>query len=259
MCTKGLTPPVSVTAGITAQEYFDRRARLALSLQDGGVAVLAAADLKYRSGAVFYPYRQESNFLYLTGFLEPESMAVVRKTGPNFGDYTFHLFCRPKDPRAEQWSGPWSGLQAAQDVFNADEAGDINKIDSLLSPLIKDATRIYTDIETKKGGQPTGFGEIARQANNSVGTQPLKPLVSELRAIKSPAEIANMRKAGQASGRAITEAMRREWKTEKDLAAFLDYQFIVNGCDGPAYVPVVAGASRGRLIHYVHNLSLIHI
>lgn len=248
---------VAVTPGITAQEYFDRRAKLALSLPDNAVAILAAADLKYRSGAVFFPFRQESNFLYLTGFSEPEAMAVIRKTGANLGDYTFHLFCRPKDPRAEQWSGPWSGLQAAQDVFNADVAGDINKIDTLLPPLIKGASKMYTDIELSKGGYPTAFANLIRQADKSAGTEALQPMVNQLRAIKSPAEIANMRKAGQASGRAITEAMRREWRTEKDLAAFLDYQFIVNGCDGPAYVPVVAGAPRGGMIHYVQNSAAL--
>jgi intermediate cleaving peptidase 55 len=117
-----------VTPGISAQEYADRRAKLAFSLPDDAVAVLPSAEVKYRSGAVFYPFRQESNFLYLTGFSEPQSLAVIRKTGPSLGDYTFHLFCRPKDAFAEQWSGPWSGLRAAEDVFNADEAASIHDL-----------------------------------------------------------------------------------------------------------------------------------
>ncbi|KAL2147469.1 hypothetical protein VTI28DRAFT_9369 [Corynascus sepedonium] len=137
--------PGEITPGITAQEYADRRAKLAHSLPDGAVAVLPSAEVKYRSGAVFYPFRQESNFLYLTGFSEPQSLAVIRKTGPSLGDYTFHLFCRPKDAFAEQWSGPWSGLRAAEDVFNADEAGDINAVATLLPPLLRSASRIYTD------------------------------------------------------------------------------------------------------------------
>jgi intermediate cleaving peptidase 55 len=246
-----------VTPGITAQEYFDRRAKLALSLADGGVAVLAAATLKYRSGAVFFPYRQESNFLYLTGFSEPEAVAVIRKTGPNFGDFTFHLFCRPKDARAEQWSGPWSGLQAAQDVFNADQAGSVFDINSLLPPLLDGSSIIYTDIASS-GSQATDVARLIHVAHKRVKTEPLQNMVNRLRAIKSTAEISNMRKAGQASGRAITEAMRRQWTKEKDLWAFLDYQFIANGCDGPAYVPVVAGGPRGGMIHYVHNTAVLN-
>ncbi|KAL1864514.1 hypothetical protein VTK73DRAFT_5817 [Phialemonium thermophilum] len=246
-----------ITPGITAQEYHDRRAKLALSLPDGAVAVLAAAELKYRSGPVFFPFRQESNFLYLTGFSEPEAMVVIQKTGPRHGDYTFHLLCRPKDPQAEQWSGPWSGLQAAQDVFNADVAGDISNVESILPPLVKGATWIYTDIEMNKAGHPTDFANLVRRANSTVGVQRLQPLVNRLRAIKSSAEIANMRKAGQISGRVISDAMRRDWKTEKELETFLNYQFTVSGCDGPAYVPVVAGGPRGCGIHYVQNNAML--
>lgn len=71
--------------------------------------------------------------------------------------------------------------------------------------------------------------------------------------MKSDAEIANMRKAGQASGRAFTEAMRQAWTTEKDLNAFLEYTFKRNGCDASAYVPVVAGGRNASQIHYVRN------
>jgi intermediate cleaving peptidase 55 len=69
---------------------------------------------------VFYEFHQESNFFYLTGFNEPEAVAVIQKVGSS-GDYVFHLFLRPKDARAEQWDGARSGEQAALDVFNADE------------------------------------------------------------------------------------------------------------------------------------------
>ena len=109
-----------VTPGITAQEYADRRAKLVASLPENGIAILASSDIKYRSGAVFYEFHQEPNFLYLTGFNEPEAVAVIQKVG-SLNDYTFHLFLRPKDARAEQWDGARSGEQAALDVFNADE------------------------------------------------------------------------------------------------------------------------------------------
>ena len=71
--------------------------------------------------------------------------------------------------------------------------------------------------------------------------KPLKPIINDFRIFKSDAEIANMRKAGKVSGRAFTEAMKQEWTAEKDLATFLDYEFRRGGCDGSAYIPVVAG------------------
>lgn len=251
-----LLKPGEITPGITAQEYADRRARFALSLPDGGVAVLPAAELKYRSGAVFFPFRQESNLLYLTGFLEPESVAVIQKTGSSLGDYVFHLFCRPKDPRAEQWSGPWSGLSAATDIFNADSAAPISSLHTLLPPLLHPASRIYADLTS--ASSPSILSTI-RAALPTPSSTPLslQNLINPLRAIKSPAEIACMRHAGRVSGRGLTDAMRRPWTREKDLHAFLAYAFTRDGCDGPAYVPVVAGGSRGCMIHYVHNTAAL--
>ena len=81
--------------------------------------------------------------------------------------------------------------------------------------------------------------------------------MNRLRAIKSPAEISNMRKAGQASGRAFTAAMRQSYSLEKELGAFLDSMFKLNGCDGPAYVPVIAGGKNALSIHYVRNDDML--
>jgi intermediate cleaving peptidase 55 len=83
--------------------------------------------------------------------------------------------------------------------------------------------------------------------------KPLKPLMNELRVVKSESEISNMRIAGRASGRAFTNAMRRQWTMEKDLGAFLDYDFKLGGCDTTAYVPVIAGGKNALSIHYVRN------
>lgn len=81
----------------------------------------------------------------------------------------------------------------------------------------------------------------------------LKPLMNDLRVIKSHSEIVNMRAAGKFSGRAFTNAMRRQWTKEKDLGAFLDYDFKIGGCDTTAYVPVIAGGDNALSIHYVRN------
>lgn len=81
----------------------------------------------------------------------------------------------------------------------------------------------------------------------------LQPLINDLRVVKTDSEIANMRKAGQISGRAFTNAMRRQWSGEKDLGAFLDYEFKIGGCESPAYVPVIAGGKNALSIHYVRN------
>lgn len=235
-----------MTPGITAQEYASRRADLARAMADGAVAVLPAAALQYKSGAVFHPYRQESNFLWLTGWSEDDAVAVIEKASSQHGGYVFHMFVKPKNPREEQWSGYRSGVDAAEDVFNADEVHPIESAATLLPRILESAKVVYADAMPDM---------LAGNASSSLAAKrtPLSPTMNKLRVVKSEAEVANMRRAGQLSGRAITEAMRRSWTREKDLHAFLDHQFVVNGCDGPAYIPVVAGGERANCIHYTVN------
>jgi intermediate cleaving peptidase 55 len=167
------------------------------------------------------------------------------------------------------WEGARSGVQAAEDVFNADIAGDINHLPRLLPPVVARAKNVYTDLPTSRisknvlsrylaAAEPARRGGIAtvfRDArdDNELSMKPLRPLLNDLRIIKSEAEIQNMRRAGQHSGRAITDAMRQSFTAEKDLDSFLDYWFKQDNCDGPAYVPVVAGGINANTIHYVSN------
>ncbi|KAF2398653.1 metallopeptidase family M24 [Trichodelitschia bisporula] len=258
--------PGEVTPGISALEYAQRRDSLARLLPQNSVAIIPAADIKYRSGAVFYEFHQDPDFFYLTGFNEPEAVAVIANRS---SEPVFHLFVRPNNPRSELWEGARSGVQAALDVFNADEASDIGKIEGELPEILNGAEKIFTDLprsfQTSSqfarylSGMPLRASNgIAKAFNESTGVvEPLRPLLNQLRARKSEAEIVNMRKAGQISGRAITDAMRRSFSKEKDLAAFLDYQFKINGCDGPAYVPVIAAGQNALSIHYVRNNDVI--
>ncbi|KAL8767091.1 MAG: hypothetical protein Q9209_006318 [Squamulea sp. 1 TL-2023] len=253
---------LDLTPGITAIEYAQRRSKLASKLPKDGVAILAASDVKYRSGAVFYDFHQDSDFFYLTGFNEPDAVAVIGKSSAG-DDHSFHLYVRAKDPKAEQWEGSRSGAQAAIDVFNADESGDIKDAEKLLSRAIRDASEVFTESSPPRSSTST-FSRLftsksppndhsLAQLLDQKPVKPLRGILNEIRNIKSDAEIANMRKAGQASGRAFTEAMKQRWTTEKDLTAFLEYKFKRNGCDTSAYVPVVAGGKNASQIHYVRN------
>jgi intermediate cleaving peptidase 55 len=250
-----------ITQGISAIEYATRRAKLASQLPEHGIAILGSADLKYRSDAVFYEYRQDSDFLYLTGFLEPDAIAVIEKTGPD-GQHRFHLFARPSDAKAELWEGQRSGLQSALDIFNADESGDITDFSKLLSKLVTEESELFlnpsqksrqSSILTRLWTQGQELSETLKRISAGHRLKPLRPILNELRSVKSTAEVVNMRWAGRLSGRAITAAMKEEFDTEKDLWAFLEYKFKTAGCDGPAYVPVVAGGQNALTIHYVRN------
>ncbi|KIW45505.1 uncharacterized protein PV06_03891 [Exophiala oligosperma] len=259
--------PGELTPGISAQEYADRRTKLAAKLPDNAIAIVAASDIHFRSGSVFYEFHQDPDFFYLTGFNEPEALAVIGKDSTGT-DHTFHLYVREKDAKAEIWDGARSGTQAARDVFNADETGDISRVKTILPELVGSATSgVYTDIMTPDSstttqsalrrflhGKPrrtTEFADLLQSQSSKINR--LRPIMNDLRAFKSPAEIEVMRRAGKASGRAHTEAMRKAWTREKQLDAYLRYQFVMQGCDTSAFEPVVAGGKNALSIHYVRN------
>jgi len=186
---------------------------------------------------------------------------ICKVKGESEVEYTFHLFVRPKDEKAELWDGARSGVQAAQDVFNADEANDIETLPHVLPDLIQSANSVYTDIGHGVRRNPlqrfiTGSdpcrGPLASLLKD-LPVKALKPLMNKLRIDKSEAELNCMRRAGTISGVVITEAMRNNHKTEKQLWADLAYGFKSQGLDGEAYVPVIAGGKNALSIHYVRN------
>ncbi|KAL1986600.1 hypothetical protein VTN96DRAFT_6178 [Rasamsonia emersonii] len=252
--------PGELTPGITALEYAHRRSRLANRLPRNAIAVLAAAEVKYRAPGIFYEYHQDPNFFYLTGFTEPSALAIIANDGSG-DNHIFHLYVREKDPKAELWEGARSGTQAAMDVFNADETADIERIKDILPPILSEATEIYTDITTFDPSRSvlarylygtSGESEIQKIVNPRK-IKPLRPILNELRVFKSESEVVNLRRVGQATGRAFTECMKKNFTLEKDLSAFLQYQFKVQGCDTSAFVPVVAGGRNALSIHYTRN------
>lgn len=255
----------TVTPGITAQEYHDRRTALCARLPKGSVVLVEAASLKWASPSVFYPHRQDINFLYLTGFQEDTAVAAIHKLSDDPDDFAFHLFVHAKDPAQEQWAGPRSGVVAARDVWNADVSHDIADLSLRLPEILKSATRVYADVQPPKPGHPGSrlhdllrggaCTEASAQARGKL--QPLAPLLDDVRMVKSPAEIANMRRAGRDAGRAITNLMRREWLFEQDVAAALEYDVKTRGCTGLSFIPVVAGGRNASCVHYVHNNAAI--
>ena len=256
-----LLGPGEMTPGISAQEFYNRRTELAKSLPHGAVAIVAAADTIYRSGSVFYEFHQDPDFLYLTGFNEPEALAVIGKDESGT-DHAFHLFVREKDASAEQWEGARSGTQAAKDVFNADETGDISRLKHYLPDILGSASQVFTDLTQPDTNQSAldrflyGRSKKSTDFSDLLGkskTCRLRPLMNSLRAFKSPAELSVMRAAGKASGRAHTDCMRKAWTREKQLDAFFRYRCVSHGCDTQAFEPVTAGGKNALGIHYIRN------
>ena len=147
-----------------------------------------------------------------------------------------------------------------------EQTGDIGQLRRLLKPLISEASEIYSDIPFLSVPNTSVFSRVMaslRSDTNSKDTKdllsahkvkPLKSLVHDLRVLKSADEVDLMRKIGKATGRSFQDAMRQgSWKTESELAAYLHWRHVVNGCDGSAYVPIIAGGKNALIKHYTRN------
>lgn len=275
-----LPVPGQLTPGISALEYYQRRLELAKKLPERSAAILVGNRVQHSSGSVFYDFQQDNDLYYLTGWLEPESVAVIEKVSDrgDENDVVFHMIVPPKNPATELWEGPKSGLEGARDFFNADEVAGIGRVDSYLRQIVDRNDFVYFDDKNKSGsGQGNAkfklffdFGirghlatiqELLRSSRASV--RPLKPIVAEQRLIKSESEIKVMHKAGQISARAINTAIGHvgsdtPFLSEKTLAQYLEFAFVRGGCDKQAYIPVVASGSNALTIHYTRNDDLLY-
>ncbi|ODV58870.1 aminopeptidase ASCRUDRAFT_38500 [Ascoidea rubescens DSM 1968] len=271
-----------LTPGITAMEYFERRLALSLSMENDSIAIVPGNTVKYASGAVFYEFQQDTQLYYLTGWNEPDSLAILEKNDSNANDdsVVFHLLVPPKNEYIEKWEGHRTGVIGAKDIFNADESTSITEIQTYLDLLISRNKHIYCDYPATRlkssflgnfFGSSLASNKIKKSKNacetiddliskfrSSKKIHTLSPLVDKLRAIKSPSEIKLMRQAGKISGRAFNQAYHKRFKNERTLASFLEYKFILGGCSGNAYIPVVAGGPNALSIHYTRNDDVLY-
>lgn len=270
-----LPQPGFLTPGITALEYYERRMRLAKELPVGSAAIVAGNQVVHSSGSVFYHFQQDNDMYYLTGWLEPDSVAVIEKVADNHTDedVVFHMLVPPKNPATELWEGARTGLEGAYDYFNADEVAEIGRLSSYLKGIISRNEHIYFDSKAR-GVRLLNFGSFFNLGYNKHSDtiddmlkgkklKLLRQVLANHRAIKSPAEIKVMHKAGQISSRAFNTAMARvgsekPFVTEKLLAKYLEYAFVRGGCDREAYIPVVASGPNALTIHYTRNDDILY-
>ncbi|KAH3686269.1 hypothetical protein WICPIJ_002766 [Wickerhamomyces pijperi] len=269
--------PGELTPGITALEYFHRRVALAKKLPANSIAIVIGNSVQYASGSVFYQFQQNNDLYYLSGWNEPDSVIVIEKPDDNLDNVIFHMIVPPKEPSVEQWDGHRTGLEGAYEIFNADEMEETYKLGPYLAKLVQRNRNIYVDMPKNKNGGSKATSQTFKDffsigANSKITTlekvlehhatgksvKELNPLLCEMRAIKSEAEIAVMRRAGQISGRAYNQAYAHRFRTERTLRAALEYNFIKGGCDRSAYIPVVAAGRNALFIHYTRNDDVMY-
>jgi Xaa-Pro aminopeptidase len=245
---------------ISAGEYAARRARVAEAVGEDGVALIPAAAERTRNRDVLYPYRPDSDLRYLTGFTEPEAVAVL---APGHGDGDFILFCRERDPERELWDGLRVGPEGAVNEYTADTAHPIGELDAYLPRLLGGRRRLFHTL-----GKEPAMDECVTAALNRLRAggrhRPGAPteivaldeILNELRLRKSAAELDLMRAAAATTARAHRRAMRTvsPGLYEYQLAAELHHEFARDGME-PAYPSIVGGGANACVLHYVENAA----
>jgi len=248
---------------INKSEFASRRAELMAMLEPNSIAIIAAAPQAVRSRDTHYRYRQDSDFYYLSGFPEPESVLVLLP-GRAQGEYL--LFCQEKDPARELWDGRLAGQAGAVEEYGADDAFPIGDIDEILPGLLEGRHRVYCAMgrNPEFDRQVMEWVNVIRSKVRSGAHPPgefidLDHLLHELRLIKRAPEIRRMRKAAEVSCRAHVRAMQscRPGLYEYQLEAELLYEFTRAGSRAPAYSTIVGTGANACTLHYIDNNARI--
>lgn len=240
-----------------------RRPQLAAFMEKIGphsVAIIPSSLEVTRSHDTHFRHRQDSDFYYLTGFEEPESIAVINPSHP---EHKYILFVRPRDPERETWDGRRAGVEGAVQKRGADAAFPIEEFSAKLGEVIGGAKNLYYKFGTARQDlDQLLLQQIARmrlmarrniyppQAIIDPGT-----VLHEMRFIKTEEEIDLMQRSANIAAEAHVEAMRsvRPGMYEYEIEALIEYIFRRRGASGPSYTSIVGGGANATVLHYVTN------
>ncbi|WP_342146944.1 aminopeptidase P N-terminal domain-containing protein [Rickettsiella endosymbiont of Aleochara curtula] len=236
-------------------ELQHRRQQLVSHIKSDELIVLMSAPEHIRNGDVFYPYRQNSDFYYLTAFPEPETIALLI---PDRKGSKFILFNRAEDPGAAIWNGERIGQTRAKKEYGADEAYTIEQLETKLPEYLAN-TRVcyYLGDATPNNPMLVRINKILERLKKPPleYTKKLVESVHEMRLRKSPTELDCLRKAAHMSGEGHLRAMRacRPGLYEYQLEAELMYAFYGQGSQALAYPNIVASGANACILHYTDN------
>ena len=254
-----LPPVLPAVAALPRAEFRRRRRTLLDMLDSNSIAIVPASAQALRNRDTEYPFRQDSDFLYLTGFHEPDAVAVLL---PGRGHGEFVLFCHERDPHQELWNGARAGTEGACERFDADDAFPLADIDDILPGLIEGRDRVYYSMGRSREFDARVMAWVASiRSRVPAGAAPpgeftdLDHLLHEQRLYKSAAELRHMRHAAQISVQAHRRAMRqcRPGLFEYQLEGELLHEFTRHGARFAAYPSIVAGGANACVMHYTAN------
>lgn len=222
------------------------------------VAIIPSAREATRSNDTQYRFRQDSDFYYLTGFEEPDSIAVVAPGR----EQKYTLFVRPRDPEQEIWVGRRAGVEGAKSEFGADEAYPVAEFETRLQDILDGADKLYFRLGSYPDLDNTVIKQIAQM--RALNRKPIHPprtiidpatIVHEMRVLKSADEIQLMQKAADIAAEAHVEAMKtvKPGMKEYEVEAQIEQVFRRRGASGPSYTSIVGAGANATVLHYINN------
>jgi len=247
---------------MTQSEFLRRRQALLAQMAPASAALIFSAPEATRSADSEYPYRQNSDFWYFTGFNEPEAVLVLIKSDDTHNHSV--LFNRLRDKTAEIWFGRRLGQEAAPEKLGVDRALAFSEIDEQLYQLLNGLDVVYHAQGEYSYADTILFTALdkLRKGSRQNLTAPAsitdwRPIVHEMRLFKSPEEIAVLRRAGEISALAHTRAMQtcRPGMFEYQLEGEILHEFNRHGARFASYNTIVGGGENGCILHYTENES----
>src|SRR4051812_42142729 len=247
---------------LAASGYSRRRKQLMRMAGDDAIVILPSAPERIRSRDTHYPYRQDSDLLYLTGFPEAEAVLVL-VPGRSHGESI--LFCRERDPDREGWDGPRCGPEGAVEQYGTDDAYPIADLDEILPGLLEGRSRVYYHFGRDAEFDLKLIGWINRvRAMVRMGAQPphefleLGHLLDEQRLFKSRDELKLMQRAADISVVAHETAMRSSAPGMREYALQAEIERVFRLHDAvPAYNSIVGAGSNACVLHYIANDDVV--
>jgi Xaa-Pro aminopeptidase len=240
------------------KEFARRRRQFMRMIGRDAIAILPAASVRHRNGDIEYAYRQDSQFYYLTGFREPDAVAVLVPGRPH-AEYL--LFVREHDALRESWDGPRAGTEGAVEQYSADDAFPIEDIDEILPGLMEQRSQIFYSMGTHLEFDPrilswvNGLRVQSRQGAGGLQEfVALNHVLDDMRLYKSRAEQASLRRAAQIAVGAHRRAIRfaQPGRMEYEVMAEVLHEFRSHNAD-ISYQPIVGGGANACVMHYRDN------
>jgi len=241
------------------QAFHKRRQALFAKLPKNSIALLFSGSEVRKSGDQDYLFQPDTDFYYLTGFAEPDAVAVLI---PHANEQEFILFNRPRDTEREIWNGRRAGQEGACKHYNANRAFSIDELDKILPELLMGKHEIYYPVGRYATFDERVINQVVKLRNKIRSGIPspqqlvnIESLIHPMRRIKDDYEISLLRKAGEISAQAHIRGMQvcKPGMFEYEIEAELIYEFRRRGCKWPAYNPIVGGGANACILHYNEN------